>query len=545
MKRLTLQFLLLLLCAIVSVQCARISTPQGGPEDETPPVLLSSVPNDQQTNYTGNTILLNFDEFVNTQNIESNLIITPKITGLFKARVKKRSVILTFDEPWQESTTYNISFGNTIQDLNNRNIPPNLNLSFSTGDYIDSLQISGTITNVYSKEPVENALVSLYTLSDTLDITTGAASYYARTDTSGHYQFKNLPDGQYLIYSARDKNSNQKADVSEEAYGFLSDTLTLTENLTGINFDLQNLDITPLRISSARHNGKYFDIEFNKAITSYELPFNDSLPHRKYEAKKIRFYNVYHTYNDTIPLIIHANDSINSQLQDTISLYFNESKIDADGFDYTILPSSNAVLPQVEMKIEFTKPVKSYNRDSLIFQIDSLNRFTLDDSVFTWNENRTETSWQLNLQEYIKPDQRLSIKFQPSAFISIEDDSSQFKSKVLSILKAEDSGVINGSVTTEAPNFIIQLLNSRTLQVIDTKYNEKNFSFRYLNAGSYSVKVIIDTNGNGAWDIGNILTRTQAEPIIYYVDPFNDSKAIELRKNWEIDDINITYSVNN
>jgi uncharacterized protein (DUF2141 family) len=532
---------------MVFLGCARITAPEGGPEDLIPPTLVSSIPENEQTNYTGNTLVLTFDEFVNTQSIENNLIITPALEGegIIKSKVKKRSVILTFPNEWKENTTYNINFGNTIQDANNRNIPPDLNLSFSTGDYIDSLQISGIISNLYSKEPAEKALVSLYSVSDTLDITSGSASYYARTDTSGIYQFKNLPPGEYFIYSALDKNSNQKADTDGELYGFYTDTLRLTSNITGINFDIQRLDIQPLKVSSARHFGRYFEIEFNKAITSFSLTNNDTIPYQQTEDKKLRFYNTGNTYNDTIPLFITANDSINSQLQDTVRLYFNESDIAPAPFDYTINPSSSALVPNTTLSLDFNKPVKSYNQDSLIFEIDSLNRFHINDSLFTWNETRTKVSWDLNLKDYINENQSVKMQLKTGAFFSIENDTSNARVKNLQIFKLDDSGVINGSVNTDAPNFIIQLLNSRTLEVVQTKYNEAKFSFEYLNAGSYSLKVIIDTNGNGRWDIGNILERTQAEPVIYYVDNFTNTRVIELRKNWIIDDINVSYTVNN
>lgn len=547
MKRLPPYIPLLIVASTLFLGCARITSPEGGPEDTTPPTLVSSIPANEQTNYTGNTIVLTFDEYVNTQAIENNLIITPSIDGegTIKTKIKKRSVILTFKDPWKDNTTYNINFGNTIQDATNRNIPPDLNLSFSTGDYIDSLQISGIINDLYSKEPVEKALVSLYTITDTLDITTGSASYYARTDTSGYYKFKNLPPGEYFIYSALDKNNNQKADPDEELYGFYTDSLNLQSNITGIDFDIQRLDITPLKVSSARHFGKYFDIEFNKAIVSYDVLNNDSVAYRPLEDNKLRFYNTGFAYNDTIPLIISANDSINTQLQDTVRFYFNESEIDADKFDYTISPTSNALIPNDKITLDFTKPIRSYNQDSLIFEIDSLNFFHLDDSLFTWNTTRTQVSWDLNLQDYIKQDQALKMLLRPGAFFSIENDTSNARVKNLQIFKLDDSGVINGSVNTDAPDYIIQLLNSRSFEVIQTKYNEPNFSFEYLNAGTYLVKVIIDTNGNGVWDIGNILERTQAEPVIYYLDDFTNTRAIELRKNWIIDDINVSYRVNN
>lgn len=547
MKRLLLHSSIVLTALLVFTTCARVSSPDGGPEDETPPTLLSSIPNNEQINYVGNTIVLNFDEYVNTQAIESNLIITPALEeeGGIKAKIKKRSVILTFKEPWRENTTYNINFGSTIQDANNRNIPPDLNLSFSTGDYIDSLQISGVINDLYSKEPAESALVSLYQVNDTLNITTGPALYYARTDTSGRYQFKNLPPGEYFIYSAMDNNNNRKADTNGELYGFYTDSISLASNVSGIDFDIQRLDITPLEVKSARHFGRYFDIEFNKAIISHKVLNNDSAVYRKMEDKKLRFYNTTGVYNDTIPLILSANDSIDSQLMDTVSFYFNESEIVADKFDYTIEPTTNSLIPNAQVSLNFTKPIKSYNRDSLIFQIDSANVFTLHDSLFTWNATRTEVSWNMTLADYIKEDERLTMQLKTGAFYSVENDTSNTRTKNLQIFKIDDSGIINGSLTTDAPNFIVQLLNSRTLEVIQTKYNEANYSFKYLNAGTYALKVIIDTNGNGAWDIGNVLERTQAEPVVYYLDSFTNTRLIELRKNWIIDDIDVSYGVNN
>ncbi len=547
MKKFLLSLISVLILSFIIGSCARITSPEGGPEDLTPPTLISSVPENEQTNYTGKTIVLTFDEYVNTQGIENNLIITPALEGdgILKSKIKKRSVILTFPDEWKENTTYNINFGNTIQDATNRNIPPDLNLSFSTGDYIDSLQISGIITDLYSKEPVEKALVSLYTITDTLDITSGSASYYARTDSSGFYRFKNLPPGEYYIYSAMDNNNNLKADSDEESYGFYKDSLNLQSNITGIDFDIQRLDITPLKVSSARHFGRYYDIEFNKPIISYDILNNDTVSFRKLEDNKLRFYNTGFLFNDTIPLIIQANDSINSQLRDTVNFYFNESKIEADKFDYNILPSSSALIPNDSIKLDFTKPVRSYDKDSLIFEIDSLNFFNLDDSLFTWNDTRTQVSWPMNLSDYIKEDQTLKMLLKPRAFFSIENDTSNARVKNLKMFKPDDAGVINGSINTDAPNYIIQLLNSRTLEVIQTKYNEPSYSFQYLNAGTYLVKVIIDTNGNGAWDIGNILNRTEAEPVIYYLDDFTNTRIIELRKNWIVDDINLSYRVNN
>ena len=155
--------------------------------------------------------------------------------------MKRNKIELSFDSTWRENTTYSLNFGNTIADLNEGNQPSNLYLSFSTGPTIDSLSVSGTITNLYSAEPVENALVSLYTTQDTIDITTGKALYYTKTDSAGNYKFQNLPIGDFLVYGVVDKNNNLKADTDKELYGFLPDTVNLTSDQTDQSFVLQRL----------------------------------------------------------------------------------------------------------------------------------------------------------------------------------------------------------------------------------------------------------------------------------------------------------------
>ncbi len=51
----------------------------GGPTDEEPPKLISSVPADQSTGMRPEKILLTFDEFVGLDNPGKGIVITPKI----------------------------------------------------------------------------------------------------------------------------------------------------------------------------------------------------------------------------------------------------------------------------------------------------------------------------------------------------------------------------------------------------------------------------------------------------------------------------------
>ena len=57
--------------------CANIIPPQGGPRDSLPPVLLKATPGDSTRNFTGNKITFTFDEFVDVQGIQENLMVSP------------------------------------------------------------------------------------------------------------------------------------------------------------------------------------------------------------------------------------------------------------------------------------------------------------------------------------------------------------------------------------------------------------------------------------------------------------------------------------
>lgn len=513
--------------------CANVSSPMGGPEDETPPKLLSSIPEQGQTNYKSQSIFLTFDEWVTTKNIESDIIITPRITGSFKSRVKKNIVEITFYEPLEENTTYAINFGPTIQDITNSNVAESLNLSFSTGPFIDSLSISGTIKSLLDQEPAEKILVALYSDQDTTNILNGVASFINKTDTTGYYQFVNLPPGNYRVYATKDKNRNNRADSQNEAYGFFPDTIRLNSNVQNIDFSIQRLNTTDIRKTSARHFGEYFDITFNKAFTDFEILNQENLYYRPEGNDKMRFFRNNLNYGDTLQLIYQVRDSLNTTLQDTVGLYFSQSKIDKSDFTIAIEPGAPQVVPGDTLIFKFSKPVVGYNLDSIQLKIDSTEVISLNEDSFKFNQYKTELNTGLPLSNYLKSNRPLlNFTLKPAAFISADNDSSELLKKEFKLTDANETAIVQGQIITSAAHVIVQLLNANTLKVVKQSF-EKNYRFDYLPAGRYMVRVIHDRNNNGQLDIGNILTNETPEEIHYYFDTYYQSKVIEVRKNWE------------
>ncbi|WP_268122871.1 Ig-like domain-containing protein [Roseivirga pacifica] len=519
--------------------CARVSSPTGGDEDEIPPTLIRSVPEPNQLNYHGDVIMLEFDEMVQTNQIESNLIITPKIEGSFRTKVNKTTVTLTFQEPLKDSTTYSLNFGNTIQDITNRNVPPNLSLSFSTGDYLDSLRITGSIVDLYSQDPIEDVLVTLYSDEDTTNILNGSASYYTKTDTAGLFTFNNLPSKNFRIYAVDDENGNSKADSDGEAYGFYPDTLKLNSNINNVNFSIQKLNTKDLRLISGRHFATYYELTFNKAVDSFKLVNPATAVYNQIAPDKIRFYQTTEAIGDTTQMIFEATDSLRVTLLDTANYYFSESEIEPKALTTEIFPKTSSLKPNQEIRLRFDKPIKDFLPDSAFYYIDSTNIVSLKNTAFAWNHNRTEITWPINITDYItEPQQTLKLQLRPQTFISYDLDTTKLIEKPFTIANKDEAAIIRGSVTSTSDNIIVQLLNASNLNVISETTN-KQFVFDYLPAGKYMVRVIEDLNLNGKWDIGNILTNTPPEPVTFYFDTYYKTSEIEVRKFWERDKIDI------
>ena len=162
----------------------------------------------------------------------------------------------------------------------------------------------------------------------------------------------------------------------------------------------------------------------------------------------------------------------------------------------------------------------------------------------TGTQDRTVADWVIPISTLINQNEKLIITYEPGAFISVENDSSKMVNKQYQRLKTEDSGIIKGTDLTSTQNYIVQLLNDQN-QVLRELVNQPEYTFDRLSAGNYKVRLIIDKNNNGKLDVGNITNRIPAETVIFYTDPLNQARTIGVKKNWEVDGINISHTVNN
>jgi len=158
-----LAFIVILVMAVGGSGCANIVPPSGGPRDSIPPLLLKTTPGDSTRNFKGNKITFTFDEFIDVDNPSENLLISPSPKSQPVVDHKLNTLTLKIKDTLENNTTYTIQFGRTVKDFNEGNVLQNLVYTFSTGPYIDSLQLKGKVILAETGKIDTTLIVMLHT----------------------------------------------------------------------------------------------------------------------------------------------------------------------------------------------------------------------------------------------------------------------------------------------------------------------------------------------------------------------------------------------
>jgi hypothetical protein len=218
--------LLILLCLFY--RCGQPMPPMGGKRDSLPPVLVKAVPDDSATNVRSNRITLEFNEYVQLQNLQQQLVVTPvpAVQPIIESKLKE--VTIRLKDSLKPNTTYAISFGNAMQDINENNPINNFTYVFSTGPAIDSGKISGRLVIAENGKADSTLVVVLHSnLSDTA-LHKLRPPYFARVNKEGFFSFRFLAPGTYNIFGLRDQDGGLKFDSPSEMIAFLDRPVTVS-----------------------------------------------------------------------------------------------------------------------------------------------------------------------------------------------------------------------------------------------------------------------------------------------------------------------------
>ena len=223
MKRL-LFFLLIILFVIQQIVvlpgCANIIPPQGGPRDTIPPQLIKVSPADSTKNFKNTRINFSFDEFIDLQNVQENLLVSPlpKTNPFVESKLNTMSVRIK--DSLESNTTYTLNFGNAIKDYNEGNVSKGFTYIFSTGPYIDSLELQGKVILAETGKVDSTLTVMLHTNDDDSAVVNKKPRYISRLDKNGNFIFKNLPPKTYYLYALKDEGGTQRYFSDKQLFAF-------------------------------------------------------------------------------------------------------------------------------------------------------------------------------------------------------------------------------------------------------------------------------------------------------------------------------------
>ena len=167
---------IVILFTLSFVRCAKRSTPNGGPKDSIPPVLVNSNPKINSIFFDKEEIELTFDEYITLKEINKQLIISPPIERdqykIFPQTGASKKIKIELLDTLLENTTYTFNFGTSISDYNESIPMPYFSYTFSTGAIIDSLEFKGRVEDAFEKEPQPFISVQMYPIDSTFSDST-------------------------------------------------------------------------------------------------------------------------------------------------------------------------------------------------------------------------------------------------------------------------------------------------------------------------------------------------------------------------------------
>lgn len=529
---------------IILIGCAKQSAPTGGPRDEDPPKLLSMNPEDQSLNTKPEEIILEFDEYIKLDNPNKNIIITPRINkDELIVEALKNQVTLELNQELEENTTYVFNFQKSIQDLSEGNPAENLKLVFSTGDQIDSLTLSGKV-NIYYPEgnnDFEDILVGLYPIGDTTDLFTGPPYYISQTDSIGNYTINNIKGGDYRAFAWKDENNSLKAEYKSEQFDFIPDTISIQENLSNLVFNLSASDITEFRLQRSSFTNGSYDLIFNKNPLEIGLQHPDMGENIFYttEDKRIKLFST-ESRADSIAINLQLADSIGFTIDSSIWAKFPELDRQPDDLSYSA-NSGKSFLTMLEAQLTFNKPIMEINYDSLYIPIDSTNRIQIKPEMVSFKDSlkRNTLLFKIPIPDTLEL-QIYPLTLADSTFKDIQNQYNQ-DGLVANYRKIDPQTLgdeISGRINSENGPFIVRLITAKD-ELYRENYleNGSEFSFEEIEAGTYTIQVIEDKNGNRRWDPSNFYKNELAEKVYYYQNPENQRQEIIIKSGWTTEDL--------
>lgn len=569
---------------VVMYSCANMGTPNGGPYDEKPPHFVASIPAPNQTNYKGKKVEVEFDELIQIDKPMENVIVTPpqRILPLIQARGRK--AVVELEDSLKENTTYTIDFTNSISDNNEKNVFENFSFAFSTGNTIDSLEISGTLLNAENLEPMPGITIGLHSNASDTAFVKQPFDRISRTNDKGKFTIRNIAAGSYHVFGLNDINRDYLFDQPGEDIAFADSLYVPTFEFTSRNDTIWKDSVTVDSVKvvnytrfmpddimlllfkekfgkqyltkSERSQENRFTIHFNSQVDSIPAPRLLNV-----ESKQTKWY-VAQKAEENKAVHYWLTDSLLWK-QDTLRVEVNYMKSDS----LNVLRDQTDTLQLVLRKrTEVKKKKKKGEPEPTLFlgmNVDAPSSMDVFDTVSVvfdepaldlkkelfYLDMKVDTVWQPvdftfypdtanSLGYYIDRDWKYGesyrLQIDSATIYSLYGKWNDAFSAEFNIKKEDEYGDLYINLPGVDTTAFVQLLNASDQPVRKAPVKDGGVLFMDLKPDKYYARIIFDVNNNGEWDPGKYSEKRQPEQVYYYPRFFTVMQNFDVEETWDV-----------
>ncbi|MCR5498415.1 MAG: Ig-like domain-containing protein [Paludibacteraceae bacterium] len=573
--------------------CANMAQgPTGGKADAVPPTYLGSNPKNGALNVNSKRVEIQFDEYLQLNDPFKNLTVSPPQKGNPSAKAIGKKIVVELRDSLQPNTTYTLDFGNSIGDFTENNKVSNFLYSFSTGDQLDSMVISGIVLNAEDLSPVEGAVVGIYSDDADSSFLTRPFERIAKTQAGGQFYIRGAAQKKYRIFALEDMNNNFFFDQSAEGIAVQEGDVAIPSLLIEQRIDTVYGDSMKIDTIIRREVRKYAPDSIILRFFHEKVNFQQF---KKIERPTRNQFTLYfEKMEESLPKIalvdtvadnwflMEANkmaDTIrcwvtdsNLYRKDTIVLSMSYLKTDSAGTLIPCVDTLKATLTSSFLKnelkaaqqedarqkralkhnrklrrtnlVDFThfstvgiteKPALVWERPLASIDERKIHLYRATDSLRTplpfslvKDSARDNSRRYLISSPELHPDSSFSLAIDSACAYDFYGNHNDSISLMFKMLGEELYGKVTMSLSNVQGNAFIELLNTKEEVVRSCPVKDNVITFEHLNGGTYFARIIMDENQNGVWDTGNFREGILPEKVYYFY------KNFKVRANWEV-----------
>ena len=548
-----------ILAASIFIKCASQIPPTGGEVDKIPPTVEELYPPNGTTNYSEDYFEITFSEYVDKRSVKEAIFISPRLENGIELDWSGTTLTVYFKDTLKENTTYNVSIGTDVKDINNNNnMAEAFNFAFSTGNKIDRGIVEG---KVYDKKST-GILIFAYKKKDGdfPNPVDDKPDNITQVGKNGKYKLLGLSNGDYRIFAIRDDFKDFVYNLEDDQYGAPSRLITLSDEdslVANINFMMTREDTTAAHVYNLTMTDRYHIlVEFSEFVDSSKLSaanfyVYDSTADRKVNAKY--FYkgeakpkNAFLVLDDSL-IIENENNLFVENLYDNFDneLTSETTKFTASDRPDTTAPKLVKKITEYEnSQVDFENAyVEFVFNDGFDFEglKDIIKIYDLKDNAFpTEVIKNDDASFTVKSKVKLQDKSDYQIKIDLSKVVDAAGNfvDSVYTYKFSTINSLQFSGA-KGKVNSEFPakDIFVVLKNidekkKDYKQKVDSTYQ---FDFERVIPGSYLIWSFFDTDSDGVYSYGKVDPFENSEEFVFYPDTLN------LKARWPVGDIHINY----